>query len=195
MKRMDDSRDTIDEFSFMITCGALDAGYADATGKTFLMRALEVGAVAVAMKLGQKPKCNVNAQDCNGDTALIWGIKNHRANPVVVLLFDKRVDPALCNNAGESPMMLAIEHQQFTAVQQLVAAGVNPESPDPDFGTILDRAAARAFIHGDWSIENYLRQTIETRMQADLEKQIRTGMPSRGDVTLAPRIQVRKPKP
>jgi hypothetical protein len=117
-----------------------DINARDIHGWTALMYAIFRQDIAVVEKL---LLCNpdVNVQDRDGITPLIAAIDNVRilrpnampstfAENVALELLAKGADPNLADNAGHSPLMLAVKNHFLQLIDELLKRGVDPNHAD-----------------------------------------------------------------
>ncbi|MGB8956993.1 MAG: ankyrin repeat domain-containing protein [Tumebacillaceae bacterium] len=70
-------------------------------------------------------KANVNIQDFDGGTPLIWATLGQHAD-LVQLLLDRGADPNIRENDGQTALQLAIEHNFIHIERILRDAGATP---------------------------------------------------------------------
>lgn len=68
---------------------------------------------------------DINYQDQEGKTALIWALKNNKPR-MVKLLLNRGANPNLGDNSGETPLHIAVGLSNPNLVQELLNAGANP---------------------------------------------------------------------
>lgn len=84
---------------------------------------------------------NVNSQDNAGNTPLHIAAKGGHTGVVNLLLSIPTLDKALCNNKGETPLLLATAKVQTACVDALIAAGVDVDMANADGASPLLMAA------------------------------------------------------
>lgn len=77
---------------------------------TPLMRAVERYNKAVVASLLEDTSVDVNKQNSDGDTALIWAVRNGQLDAVKVLLEQKGIKVNLKNNAGDTALATTFEN-------------------------------------------------------------------------------------
>ena len=95
------------------------------------------------IKLG----ADVNAQDLNGNTALMWAVSVNRSwedkGPLVSLLMDGGADPNISNNRSMTPLLLAAMNKEGAGVITVLAEkGANLNLRSDEQMTALMFAAA-----------------------------------------------------
>ena len=98
--------------------------------------------VAKLINLG----ADVNLQDSDGNTALIWAVSFFRTwegiRPVVSLLLASGADPNIRNNRLNVPLLTAAEHSRGAGlIDALVEKGANVNAHDDERRTALMNAA------------------------------------------------------
>ena len=81
----------------------------------------------VTFDLLLKAGADVNIQDILGDTILMQVIYNNYQGLANTLLQTGKCQLDICNNSGQTAMHLAVDLDNITMVQILLAAGANPE--------------------------------------------------------------------
>jgi len=94
----------------------------------------------VKLLLDKKNNTNVNMQDKNGDTALIYAIEKKRLKTINYLL-QNGADPNKTDNNGRSSLTLAIEKQHIVILNCLLENGADPHHRDHKKTTTLMTAA------------------------------------------------------
>ena len=99
---------------------------------------------------------DINAMDCNGETALSMALQSYREDPtvhnVVALLLQYGADPNLCT--GMSPLMIAVLQKDLLLVNLLLHFGANPnyrtqgESIFPVGSSALSLSTVKSFDTG-----------------------------------------------
>lgn len=81
---------------------------------------------------------NINAKDKEGDSALMWAVKDDRAD-IVKFLLKEGADVNAGNTRGETPLMLAARNGQIDMVKLLLKEGadVNAKSIDGETASTL----------------------------------------------------------
>jgi len=76
-------------------------------------------------------KADPNLQDKNGDTALIYAVKNHADKAFIGSLVSAGADMNLANNDKQTPLWVAIlNNEPAETVKMLIEHGANPNQPD-----------------------------------------------------------------
>ena len=82
--------------------------------------------------------CDINQEDCVGNTALIWAAYRGHEGVVKTLLRRDDVDPNKPNGGGETPLWLATHKECEGVVEALLRRDdVNPNKPSPNGHTPL----------------------------------------------------------
>ena len=82
--------------------------------------------------------CNINKQDCEGFTPLMWAVRQGNQGVVTLLLARNDVNPNLPDNDGETPLQRASYNGHEGVVKLLLARGdINPDRPVTGGGTPL----------------------------------------------------------
>jgi ankyrin repeat protein len=92
--------------------------------------------------MGDSKQCydEINVQDIEGDTPLMWAIEYENLLAAELLL-DQGVDPNVQNHAGRSALHWAVEKSNLELVQLLLTHKVNPHLKDEQQKTALDLAS------------------------------------------------------
>ncbi|MGD9503731.1 MAG: ankyrin repeat domain-containing protein [Syntrophobacteraceae bacterium] len=121
-------------------------------GLTPLMMACIGGNYDVAKLLIQQ-KCDVNARDEDGESALLYSIKDGRLNLVKLLLKNgARINSK--DAYGRTPLMIATIYGHEDVAEYLLAHGANPDTKDDQgldaakYAWALDRDAIRQMLGG-----------------------------------------------
>ena len=86
--------------------------------------------------------CNINQEDCVGNTALMWAALNEHEGVVKILLGRDNVDPNKPDKHGQTPLMLAACNGYKGVVELLLGRdGVCPDKPNKSGRTPLWWAA------------------------------------------------------
>jgi len=89
--------------------------------------------------------CDVNKQDCKGNTSLTWAARRGHEGVVKILLGRDDINPDIPDNSGRTPLRCAAIGGHEGVVKILLGRGdVNPDKPDSDGDTSIHRAA----VHG-----------------------------------------------
>ena len=76
-------------------------------------------------------KANPDIKDKNGDTALIYAVKNHADKALISSLVSAGADINLANNEEQTPLWVAIlNNEPAETVKMLIEHGANPNQPD-----------------------------------------------------------------
>ena len=93
-----------------------------------LMIAAANGAVARMTEYLQSP-LDVDQQDVEGNTALIYAVNNNQIESASILL-DNGANPNLANNGGATPLAYALQHGHRELATMLIEAGAELELPE-----------------------------------------------------------------
>jgi len=101
---------------------------------TGLHFASEVGIDALVAALIETKSCDINEEDSEGCTPLMYAVKNKNHRAVKLLLTCDGVDPDKPENSmfGETPLRWAIGHEEVEMVRLLVQGGANPYKESDD---------------------------------------------------------------
>jgi len=89
------------------------------------------GIVEVVASLIGSEDCDINQQDCNGFTPLMWAAWRGNEAVVRILLTRDDVDPDRPDNEGRTPLWCASSNGNESVVGLLIARDdVNPDKPD-----------------------------------------------------------------
>lgn len=77
----------------------------------------------------QHPDINPNLQDSRGNTAMMTALERNWTEGVQIFI-RYRANVNIANDAGETPLIRAVQMHNDDAVRQLLAAGANPDRAD-----------------------------------------------------------------
>ena len=123
----------------LLTAGA-DPNLADQDGRTVLQLAVRHAGIQTIEAI--LPRCDVDIQDQNGDTALHHAVRLYFTSALTALLAH-HANPAITNKQGESSLGLAVAIESYQMTQQLLHAA----SLKNGQGTMAsDEQAARDYL-------------------------------------------------
>ncbi|MBI1215665.1 MAG: hypothetical protein GC185_07595 [Alphaproteobacteria bacterium] len=82
----------------------------------------------------------VNGLDRHGDTALIWAARREDAQ-MVLFLFSQNAETICCDDAGKTPLMIALEKGNETLARSMLAMDFNIAARDEKERTVAHYAA------------------------------------------------------
>lgn len=100
-------------------------------------------------RLWIRSKTNINAQDDNGNTPLIWAIRNKNCEVVKLLLKTKEINSSLNtqDNNGNTPLIWAIRSGNYEIIKLLCQKqGLDFSLKDNQGSTVLDWVEMKGFI-------------------------------------------------
>jgi ankyrin repeat protein len=132
----------------------------NARGETHLICAAQHNGEAVK-DLIDKWRCNINAQDAQGNTALIHSIQSDNKTAFYYLM-QKGADVNLANNEGITPLMIASENRTlFNYITGLLEAGASKDIKDARGYNAYDRCPQDSIIYYDHLITAALRKKAQ----------------------------------
>jgi len=100
------------------------------------------GIEEIVASLVEAEGCDVNQEDCAGNTPLVWAARNGHMGVVKILLGRGDVNPDKPDEYGQTPLGFAAENGHEGVVEILLGRGdVNPDKPDEDGQTPLSYGA------------------------------------------------------
>jgi ankyrin repeat protein len=129
----------LDSVQVLIQMEGININSKNNQGTDALMLAASFGHAKIVKLLSNE--MNVNCQDSKGNTALMRAIKEGHID-VVKTLLKRKIDFALKDNEGQSPLTMTISQGQPEMAAALITAGVDPNELLPD-GNVLKLAIVR----------------------------------------------------
>jgi len=109
--------------------------------KLFLFRGLHYasffGIVEIVVGLMEVEGCDINQEDCIGNTPLGWAACNGHEGVVEILLGEDHISADKPDMDGQTPLCCAAQHGHEGVVKMLLRRDINPNKPDIDGQTPL----------------------------------------------------------
>lgn len=104
---------------------------------------------------------NTNATDENGNTALLYAIRNNAPSGIIQILLDANANPNIADNTGETPLITAVKQNAPKTVSLLLANGADANKADNKMETPL-RYAVKADVN-PLIIKSLLKHNADTQ--------------------------------
>ena len=103
----------------------------NSTGFTGLHGSAYLGMVEIAVTLLEIGKCDLNATDVAGNTAILWAARKGHGAMVKMLLAQKDIIPDTADRDGRTPLSWVAKSGNKEIVRMLLERqDVNPNTPD-----------------------------------------------------------------
>ncbi|CAL1541772.1 unnamed protein product [Lymnaea stagnalis] len=113
-----------------LVAAGTDLSKTNCKGETALMIAVQ-NCTTVVIDFLIKNGADVNAQDKNGSSVLIWAVAHSIANEnKIALLIEQKADVNKANDKGETPLILASKSCNVNIMQLLISKGANVNAQD-----------------------------------------------------------------